>query len=62
MRSMRSKDGSRYSPTYLRTTNNQLDTILNHVANFYRLERNLMKGLRKMGKKGCSSALNRAFG
>lgn len=51
MRSMRRKDGSRYSPTYLRTINNQLDAILNHAANFYRLERNPMKGLRKMGKK-----------
>lgn len=62
MRSMRRKDGSRYSPTYLRTINDQLDAILNHAANFYRLERNPMKGLRKMGKKGCISALNRAFG
>lgn len=51
MRSMRRKNGSRYSPTYLRTINNQLDAILNHAANFYRLERNPMKGLRKMGKK-----------
>lgn len=61
MRSMRRKDGSRYSPTYLRTINDQLDAILNHAANFYRLERNPMKGLRKMGKKGCISALSRAF-
>lgn len=38
MRSMRRKDGSRYSPTYLRTINNQLDAVLNHAANFYRLE------------------------
>ncbi len=51
MRSMRKEDGSRYSPTYLRTINNQLDAILNHAASFYRLERNPMKGLRKMGKK-----------
>lgn len=28
MRSMRRKDGFRYSPTYLRTINNQLDAIL----------------------------------
>lgn len=51
MRSMRRKDGSRYSPTYLRTINNRLDAILNHAANFYRLERNPMKGLREMEKK-----------
>lgn len=51
MRSMRKEDGSRFSHTYLRTINNQLDAILNHAANFYRLERNPMKGLRKMGKK-----------
>lgn len=51
MRSLHRKDGSRYSPTYLRTINNQLDAILNHAANFYRFKRNPMKGLRKMGKK-----------
>lgn len=51
MRSMRRKDGFRYSPACLRKINNQLDAILNHAANFYRLERNPMKGLRKMGKK-----------
>ncbi len=51
MSSKRRKDGSRYSPTYLRTINNQFDAILNHTANFYRLERNPMKGLREMGKK-----------
>lgn len=51
MRAMRKKDGSRYSPTYLRAINNQLDAILNHAANHYGLSRNLMKGLRKMGKK-----------
>lgn len=51
MRSMRRKDGSRYSPIYLRTINNQLDAILNQAANFHRLERNPMNGLHKMGKK-----------
>lgn len=50
MQSMRRKDGFRYAPTYRRTINNQLDAILNHAASFYRLERNPMKGLRKMGK------------
>ena len=51
MRSMRRKDGSRYSSMCLRTIDNQLDAILNHATNFYRLERSPMKGLRKMGKK-----------
>lgn len=44
MRSMRKEDGSRFSSIYLRTINNQLDAILNHVANFYQLERNPHEG------------------
>lgn len=48
---MRRKDGSRYSLTYLKTINNQLDAILNHAANFYQLKRSPMKGLHKMRKK-----------
>lgn len=51
MRSMCKKDGTRYSPTYLRAINNQLDAILNHAADFYQLDRNPMKSLHKMGKK-----------
>lgn len=51
MRSMRKEDGSRYSPTYLRTINNQLDAILNHAACFYRLERNPHEGASQDGKE-----------
>lgn len=51
MRTLKKKDGSRYSPTYLRSINNQLDAILNHATNFYRLTHNPLKGLRKIGKK-----------
>lgn len=51
MRAARKKDGTPYAQTYLRSLNNQLDAILNHAANHYRLARNPMKGLRKMGKK-----------
>lgn len=51
MRSKRKKDGTRYSPTYLRGINNQLEAILNHAENFYGLKRSPMKGLRKLGKK-----------
>lgn len=51
MRAARKKDGTPYAQTYLRSLNNQLDAILNHAANHYRLARNPMKGLRKIGKK-----------
>ncbi len=51
IRTMRKKDGSRYSQTYLRTINNQLEAIFNHAARFYRLSSNPMSGLRKIGKK-----------
>lgn len=51
MRSMRKKDGTRYSPAYLRGINNQLEAILNHAEYFYGLKRSPMKGLRKIGRK-----------
>ena len=51
MRSMRKKDGTRYSPTYLRGINNQFEAILNHAEKFYGLKRSPMKGLRKLGRK-----------
>lgn len=51
MWSMRKKDGTRYSPTFLRGINNQLEAIPNHAANFYGLKRSPMKSLRKIGRK-----------
>lgn len=48
---MRKKDGTRYSPTYLRDINNQLEAILNHAENFYGLKQRPMRGLRKIGRK-----------
>ena len=51
MRSMCKKDGARYSPTYLRGINNQLEAILNHAENCYGLKRSPMRGLRKLGRK-----------
>lgn len=58
LRSMRKEDGSPYSPTYLRTINNQIEAILNHAASFYGLNPNPTKGLRKMGKKGVHDELS----
>lgn len=51
MRVTQKRDGSPYAQTYLRSLNNQFDAILNHADNFYRPERSLMKGFRKMGKE-----------
>lgn len=57
MRAARKKDGTPYAQTYLRLLNNQFDAILNYAANHYRLARNPMKGLRKMGKKRAGEML-----
>ena len=44
-------DGKGYSPTYLRTVNNQLTAILNHAARFYGLNPNPAVRTMKMGSK-----------
>lgn len=44
-------DGKAYSPTYLRTVNNQLTAILNHAARYYGLHPNPAVRTMKMGGK-----------
>lgn len=44
-------DGNAYSPTYLRTVNNQLTAILNHTARYYGLHPNPAVRTVKMGGK-----------
>lgn len=48
---MRDADGKGYSPTYLRTINNQLTAIFNHAVNYYDLAKNPCKAFKKIGKK-----------
>ena len=48
---MRDADGKGYSPTYLRTINNQLTAIFNHAVNYYDLSKNPCKAFKKIGKK-----------
>lgn len=40
-----------YSPTYLKTINNQLSAILNYGCNFYSLKENVCRKAGSMGKK-----------
>ena len=40
MLSRRDENGKGYSPTYLRTINNQLTAILNHAVRYYGLHEN----------------------
>ena len=47
----RDDDGKGYSPTYLRTINNQLTAIFNHAVNYYDLPKNPCKAFKKIGKK-----------
>ena len=47
----RDADGKGYSPTYLRTINNQLTAIFNHAVKFYDLPKNPCYAFKKMGKK-----------
>lgn len=46
----RDDDGKGYSPTYLRTINNQLTAIFNHAVRYYDLPKNPCKKFKKMGK------------
>lgn len=51
MRHAEKSGGGRYSQTYLRALNNQLNAILNHAVRFYGIGRNPMLGIRRMGAK-----------
>ena len=53
----RDDDGKGYSPTYLRTINNQLTAIFNHAVNYYDLPRNPCKAFKKIGKKSSKEML-----
>ena len=53
----RDDDGKGYSPTYLRTINNQLTAIFNHAVNYYDLPKNPCKAFKKIGKKSSKEML-----
>ena len=46
--------GRGYTPTYLRTVNNQLSAVLNHAARYYGLHPNPAVRTMKMGGKETS--------
>jgi integrase len=48
--SFRDEEGKPYSPTYLRTVQNQLSAIMNHACKYYDLPKNPCKQVNKMGK------------
>lgn len=48
--SMRDQEGNAYSPTYLRTVQNQLSAIFNHACRYYGLSVNPSARAGKMGK------------
>lgn len=48
--SKRDEKGKGYSPTFLRTINNQLSAIFNHAVKYYDLSKNPCTSNRKMGK------------
>ena len=54
---MRDDDGKGYSPSYLRTINNQITAIFNHAVNYYDLPKNPCKAFKKMGKKSTKEML-----
>lgn len=47
---MRDSNDRAYSPTYLRTIQNQLHTIFNHAVKYYDMPKNPCKTVNKMGK------------
>ena len=51
MRTMTDKTGQRFSPTYLKTINNQLSSIFNHAVKLYDLKANPLHKTGSMGKK-----------
>lgn len=48
--SQRDEQGKGYSPTYLRTINNQISAIFNHAVRYYDLPKNPCAAHKKMGK------------
>lgn len=48
---MQGKDGTLYSPVYLKTIHNQLSAIFNHAVRFYGLRENPAAKVGSMGKK-----------
>ena len=48
--SARDDEGKGYSPTYLRTIQNQLSAIFNHAVKYYELPKNPCMATKKMGK------------
>lgn len=55
--SFRDEEGKPYSPTYLRTVQNQLSAIMNHACKYYDLPKNPCKQLNKMGKSKAKEML-----
>jgi hypothetical protein len=47
---METKDGKSYSPTYLKTINNQITAIFNHAVRFYELKKNPCHAAGTIGK------------
>ena len=47
---LRDDDGKGYSPTYLRSVQNQLNAIFNHAVRYYNLPKSLCAATKKMGK------------
>ena len=47
----RDADGKGYSPTYLRTINNQINALFNHAVRYYDLPKNPCYAFKKMGRK-----------
>ena len=50
-------NGDPYSPTYLKTINNQITAIFNHAVRFYELKKNPCHAAGAMGKKYASEML-----
>lgn len=55
--SARDDDGKGYSPTYLRTIQNQLSASFNHAVKYYELPKNPCMATRKMGKSKAKEML-----
>ncbi|SFU51321.1 site-specific integrase [Butyrivibrio sp. M55] len=51
MMKLQTKDGKRYSQTYLKTIHNQLSAILNHAVNMYGLRVNVARRAGNMGRE-----------
>ncbi|MDD4199877.1 MAG: site-specific integrase, partial [Eubacteriales bacterium] len=57
MMDYRNEDGKPYTPTYLKTINNQISAIFNHAVNFYGLKENPVRKAGSMGKKEADEML-----